>query len=428
MLERMRRSALAGGLTDQAVVSAGNFALNLLLARSFSEHDYGAFSLILSFVLFLNTLHQAYVTYPLSVEAGAPEARFGFLLVIAAALTGLEMLLFFPVMAGVAASARQSLLLVPACIFLFAWQLQDVWRRGLIARARYGAAVVSDLVRYGLPLLVLLILARAGALSLAWIFPLLAAASLIAAQPLLARAFAQRTALRGGLRREAGAHWRMGAPVIGANMLAALSTQWFLWLLAWSHDLTRSAALVALANIVAFSNPVIYGMENILVPEIARQRDKMNFAGLMTILRRRSLAAFLLVMPLFAAVLIWPGAVLHLFYGAHKSYGQYESALRMLAGAYAATLAASILSATLRGYRASGAVFKMQLYPALLGITLGSWLTLRLGVPGACLATLSASLLRAAIGGYYVYGLRGRTQRARGPGITARTADIGQSA
>ena len=74
---------------------------------------------------------------------------------------------------------------------------------------------------------------------------------------------------------------------MGANLLASLSTQWFLWLLAWGHDLTSSAVLVALANIVAFSNPVIYGMENILMPEIARQRDHLTFHGLMHFLRLR---------------------------------------------------------------------------------------------------------------------------------------------
>src|ERR1700761_250332 len=71
----LRRSGLVGGLTDQAIASLGNFAFNVLLARSFSEHDYGAFALILSVVLFLNTLHQAFVTFPLSVEAAAGTAQ-----------------------------------------------------------------------------------------------------------------------------------------------------------------------------------------------------------------------------------------------------------------------------------------------------------------------------------------------------------------
>src|SRR6185437_9460050 len=189
-------------------------------------------------------------------------------------------------------------------------------------------------------------------------------------------------------------------------ILAALSNQWFLWLLAWSHDLSSTAVLMALANIVAFSNPVIVGMENILVPEIARRRESLSFSGLLNLLRRRGLAAFLLITPPLLAVMVWPAMVLHLFYGAHRTYAQFTLPLQMLAGASAATLASFILSATLRGYRATGAVFRMQLYPALFGALLGSWLTLRFGIGGACLATLLAALLRAGIGAWYVARLR----------------------
>ena len=402
----MRRSGLVGGLTDQAIASLGNFGLNVLLARSFSEHDYGAFALILSVVLFLNTLHQAFVTFPLSVEAaiGAAE-RLRYFLAVATTLTLLEMMIFLPVVGGVAASMRHLELLPAACAFLFAWQLQEVWRRGLIARARYDAAIVSEFVRYVLPLAVILALSRTGQLSLGKVFPVLTVVSLLACLPLFWRLAAQLGAVRTGLSGELSNHWRMGAPLLGANILAALSSQWFLWLLAWSHDLAASAVLVALANVVGFSNPVIYGMENILVPEVSRRRDTLTFQGLMTYLRGRGFAAFALVTPFFLAVLIWPAAVTHLFYGTHKAYDQFALALRLLTAAYAAALAAYILSATLRGYRASAAVFKMQLYPALLGITLGSWLTLHDGVVGACLATLCAGLLRVVIGAYHVWRL-----------------------
>jgi O-antigen/teichoic acid export membrane protein len=197
--------------------------------------------------------------------------------------------------------------------------------------------------------------------------------------------------------------------VLGANLLAVLSTQWFLWLLAWGHDLASSAALVALANIAGFASPVMYGLENILVPEIARQRDNLTFTALMQLVWRRGVAGALLVLPFFAIVLIWPAPVLHLFYGAHKSYSQFTLALQMLAAAYVTYLVAYVLGATLRGYRASRAVLKMQLYPALMGITVGSWLTLRFGVSGACFAALIAGAMRVAIGWHYVTRLRSLT-------------------
>lgn len=401
---------LFGVLADQAIVSAGNFALNILLARDFSENGYGAFALILSFILFLNSLHQAFVTYALSVKAAPAEAsRNDYFLSLAAVLTLLEAALFLPIIGAASFSAHQPAMFFAAVLFMLAWQLQEVWRRGLIARAHTMGAVATDIIRYIAPLAPLALLGAMNRLSLPLVFLILIAASLAASWPLFAKLRAQLGPVRQTLRFELADHWRLAAPVLGANLLAAFSTQWFLWLLAWGHDLASSAALVALANIVGFSSPVMYGLENILVPEIARNRNRMAFSDLMSLVGRRALAGAILVAPFFLIVLVRPAPVLTLFYGAHKSYAQFTFALQLLACAYITYLIAYVMGATLRGYRASAAVLKMQLYPALMGITVGSLLTLRFGVTGACLAALLAGSLRAAIGCYHVSRLRALT-------------------
>lgn len=404
------RSGLFAVLIDQAIVSAGGFGLNVLLARGFSENNYGVFTLILSFVLFLNTLHQAFVTFPLSVQSAADRSsRLGYFLTVAAMLTFLEAYLFFPVVGGVALSVKRLALVPGACLFMIAWQLQEVWRRGLIARSRYLAVIGNDVVRYILPLATLVLIAQLDLLSLRATFLLLAVVSLVACLPMLRTLPVEYRDARRNLKREVQAHWRLASPVLGANLLAAFSTQWFLWVLAWGHNLESSATLVALANIVGFSSPVMFGLENILVPEIARQRDTLSFPDLMALVWRRGIVGGLLVAPFFLIVLIWPGPVLRLFYGADKDYAQFAAALQILAGAYITYLAGYILSATLRGCRSSTAVFKMQLYPALLGLSLGSWLTLRYGVSGACLAALIAGSVRVGIGCYHVSRLREAT-------------------
>src|SRR5580658_5294296 len=145
---RMKRLSFFGVLTDQAIVSAGNFGLNILLARSFSENDYGAFAFLLSFILFLNSLHQAFVTFPLSVQsASAPPQRLSYLLALAVSLTLLEAVLCLPVIGGASLSAHRPMLLLPVFLFMLASQLQEVWRRALIARARHLRALASDSLR-----------------------------------------------------------------------------------------------------------------------------------------------------------------------------------------------------------------------------------------------------------------------------------------
>jgi len=401
------RSSTFGGFADQAIVSFGNFALNITLARGFAEHEYGVFSLILSFTLFLNTLHQAFVAYPLSVQsARAESAQFKNLLAGAGMLTFLEALLFLPVIAGATVSVHRISVLPLAGIFLLSWQLQEVYRRGLLARAHFGAAIGSDLVRYIVTFAAILVIGHFMSLSLQSVFLLLAAGSLFASWPLFPAMISGFSAALDNIKREFRDHWRLAAPVLGANMLAALSTQWFLWLLAWGRDLSSSATLVALANVVAFSSPIMFGIENILVPEIARHRDDMTFERLVSLLSKRAFVCFVLVFPFFVILIMWPEKALHLFYGHHKTYTEYAFALRLLALAYATYLGSYIFSAALRGYGATAAVFKMQLYPALLAVTFGTWFTLGYGVNGACFAALVAGVVRVAIGYYFVNSLR----------------------
>jgi Na+-driven multidrug efflux pump len=181
--------------------------------------------------------------------------------------------------------------------------------------------------------------------------------------------------------------------------------QWFLWLLAWRGDPGGAALLVALSNIVAIANPVIFGVENVLMPEVARSREHLTFAGLLRLIGHRGLLGGGLIAPLFLLILIFPERAARLFYGAATPYADHAAELRLLVAAYVCILAAFIFSAVLRGYQASGAVFRMQLYPALVGLTLGSWLTWEHGVAGACLSALLAGLVRAGVGFHAVLRL-----------------------
>lgn len=395
---------LVGGLADQAIVSLGNFALTVLLARALPAADYGEFSVALSFILFFNTLHQALVIYPLSVRGAAARAEeFPPLAGAALLLTPVFALAFLPALGvGLVSVARPEWLPL-AFLALLTWQWQEVARRGLLARGRFVPAVLIDLVRY---------FGTAGAvlalpgITCAKVFLLIAANSLLATLPFLPGGWRAAAPAIRVLRAELSFHWRMAAPVLGASLLTALSVQWFLWLLAWQGRPDGAAELVALANIVSIANPLILGIENILVPEVARLREGLDFSAMLRLVARRGLLCAGLITPFFIAILLFPEQAARLFYGAATPYAGQAGSLRMLVAAYVTTLAAAIFGSVLRGYRASGALFRMQLYPALVGLTLGSWLTWRHGVPGACLAALLAGAVRAGAGFRFLLSLR----------------------
>ena len=75
------RAMLAGhgvwALGDQGILSLGNFLTNLAIYRRFSKTASGDYYIVLSFILFLNNLHMALVTYPLSITVGTvTDAEF----------------------------------------------------------------------------------------------------------------------------------------------------------------------------------------------------------------------------------------------------------------------------------------------------------------------------------------------------------------
>ncbi len=403
-MKRLDRG-LIGAVADQAIVSLGNFALNVILARSLPAAGYGLFSVALSFILFFNNLHQALVSYPLSVKnAAAAPAETPRLLAVAMLLTPLAALACAPVLAGGLASVGDLRLAPLAFAALLAWQLQEVARRAALARADYRAAIVTDVIRYIGPAAALL--ALTGSIGVEGAFLLIAAASLAGLAPFLGTFVKGAGPALRGLKAELAGHWKLAAPVLGANLLAALSVQWFLWLLAWRGDPGGAALLVALTNIVAIANPVIFGVENLLVPEVARAQPHLTFAGLLRLMGHRGLLCGSLIAPPFLLILAFPERAARLFYGAATPYAEHAADLRLLVAAYVCILAAFVFGAVLRGYRASGSVFRMQLYPALFGLTAGSWLTWNYGVTGACLSALLAGALRAGVGFQSVLRLR----------------------
>ncbi|MBV9570694.1 MAG: hypothetical protein JO056_05590 [Alphaproteobacteria bacterium] len=399
------RSHLFGGLTDQAVVSFGNFALSLVLAHQLSRQDYGVFSVALSFILFLNLLHQAFITYPLSVRgASADTCRFQYLLTLAILLTPIFALAVLPVLGAALLSVGRLDLLPLASFALVMWQLQEVIRRGMLARTRYRWTIAIDTLRYLGALGA--VVAIASWVTISDVFLVLTAASfvsIVAAAPVLRFRFA---AARAGLSREIAIHRELGTPVFLANLLLAFSTQWLLWLLAWIKGPAAAALLAALATVAAIASPLIFGAENVIVPEIARSRDKLTFADLCVLLWRRGGVCLLLAAPLILVLMAFPLQVLQGFYGRSSPYVSHPIDLQILAWAYATYLVSAILGAALRGYGAREGIFRMQLYPALFGVVGGTWLTWRYGVSGACTGALCAGLLRAAVGVHYVRELR----------------------
>ncbi|HEX8911147.1 MAG TPA: hypothetical protein VF796_02225, partial [Humisphaera sp.] len=136
-------------LADQAVCSGGNFLTMLIVARTLAGDPFGQYWLLLQVVQFLNGLHGAVVTYPLTLAgAAAATERFrqlvrrglGFTLAVGPVL-GLVVL-------AAAMRADRPTLFPWVAAAMVLWQAQETCRRALIARLAHRWAIPGDVVSF----------------------------------------------------------------------------------------------------------------------------------------------------------------------------------------------------------------------------------------------------------------------------------------
>lgn len=167
----IRMAGRAGwALLDQGVSSFTNFALGVLIARSVSAYDFGAFTLAFATYLVILNVARAVGTQPLVIRySGVDTAtwRRG-----AAAATGT--MLAMGVVSGAACVAIGAIISQPAGatfialgIALPALLVQDAWRFVFFAGGRDRDAVLTDLVWAASLVGVLVLVATVGSVPLA---------------------------------------------------------------------------------------------------------------------------------------------------------------------------------------------------------------------------------------------------------------------
>lgn len=146
---------------DQSLVSVGNFAISVILARMLGPSQFGIFALLWTVVLFALTAQWALITAPMqsSLAAGERDKRAELIwalcshsLVLALAAACIAVLVVWWT-----GNARQTpLALAGVGAAVVGIVAQDLTRRWLLATERPGWALISDCVRQGGVLSVLL--------------------------------------------------------------------------------------------------------------------------------------------------------------------------------------------------------------------------------------------------------------------------------
>jgi len=388
-------------VTDQGVVSLGNFFTNWMLAKYLLPVEYGTFGLLFGILLFANSIHSSLVTVPLGVEGAASEAG------------DLKLLTGYAVVFGIVLTVPIGLVCASACLFLhrldlmgpviaamLLWFTQETLRRALMAHLRHRDALWGDALSYLGQAIAVVGLHRAGSLSPAAAFVAMAATSAAAA---LVQVFQSGIAAPawGLLKLRALKFWSLGRWVLFGNLVNVLTVQAFPWSLAVFRGLQQAAALQAIANLLGVSHPLIFGIGNLIVPASARAMAESGVAAAKRAAFSYGSQGALLLGPYLLALFLFPRTALGLFYGQASPYVTLDVGLRIFVVVYALVYLAQVLSSLFNGISRSQFGFLAYLAGGLIALCPGFPLVARAGMAGAFAALLCSYAVRGAVCVYY---------------------------
>lgn len=380
-------------LVDQGVVSLGNFALNVQLARGLATPDYGKFALLLGAIFVLRCFDYSLISYPLSVRlcAAPKEEHAGLLANTVLLAVGLGLVLVMVLALGIELLGGGEILFAAVACFL-CWQTQETMRRCLLASFRYRAAVAGDATSFiGQAFLIA---------ALAWTDSLTLVTALYAmSTTLLAGALVHASKLSFGRASltEAIALARDYASIgkwsLLYNEMLTLRLQLFPWVLAATAGAAATAVFQAASNISSFMNPVSLGIGNAIPQAAAQARLSHGPFGAWRVARGYLVFGLPAILAICAAGLLAPQLILRLMYGASSPYIDAALCVQLLVVAGLTEYIGEMIGKALLGIGA-GRLASLVIVLGLAASVLTVPLIIPLGVLGAALAVTIANVIR----------------------------------
>jgi O-antigen/teichoic acid export membrane protein len=396
LLGRMMRSGSGRdgiwSVTDQGIVSLGNFCTGVVLARTLTPYEFGVFGLLYWLLLLLNNVHFSLVSYPLSVlSAGRKGTGSTPPTIGALRLTLVASVPFGIIVAIGALFFRQPALALPASFALLCWQVQETARRVLLSRFQFGLTIAGDVVSYLGQALAVVVWSRHSGQSVTSAFLIIGATSLAAAAFQIPAAIRNQHSLP--LLKQFADFWKMGQPALYSNLLNAAAVLILPWLLAVRSPAV-SGQFYALVALLGFTNLFAFGLGNFLIPYIAARNrtdpeNRAEVAGLKMI----ALGSGPLVVYFFV-LWIWPSFFLALMYGSNSPYLNFTSELRLLLIGYSASFLSHVVGCILLGLAMPEKVLRAQIAAAVVMLLPGLPLTWFGQLRGASIAFVVMQTVR----------------------------------
>jgi O-antigen/teichoic acid export membrane protein len=395
-------------LLDQAIVSCTNFITTILVARSTLPSEFGSYSIAMSLLFPLFCVHESLISLPYTIQRhrslGTPAQSAGSSLAHNIQLSAVAMVLF------ALGALLLSLLGAPSELVAAIWVLtisapfvllREFGRRFAFAHLEITQALMLDLGASAIQLASIFLLVEMG-----WISPATGCAALGLAYAIVAAVWLclnrSRFSIRGfHVRKAMKLSWSLGKWLGGSQLASFVKSFSAYWILAIAMGTAATGIYAACSSIVAFSNPLVLGLGNILSPKAALELSERGYAGLM----RETVRATALVsatMGVFVVGMILIGGNVMRFLYHNPAYDGHEHILVVLALAVFAGAIGIPASNALSSLERAQAIFCASFIGVLITLTLSFFLVGRLGIAGAAYAVLAGNLA-AALGRWFAF-------------------------
>lgn len=360
-LWRLATGHHALALSDQAVVSAVSFATTVMIARTTTADELGVYAIATSVIASAIAVQESLIVQPYTIRChqpvGSRAEHAGSVLsltsMMAAASTALLTVVALILAAASADAEVTAVTWALAGLLPFAL-LREFGRRFAFARLQLRQALMLDIAVAVLQIAALGWLARDGTMSamtacgaltlaygvtgLAWVW--LARREFVVAWK----------QLPGALRHS----WELGRWLL-AGKLAVLVQQYAIyWLSMAVLGAATTGIYAACMSVVAFANPLVFGLANILTPRAVLAWRNGGGSGLRRQATRDSLLYAALLSPFCLMLFVAGGDIMHLLYpnGVFADQGHTVAVLGLALMANAMGLPASNALASMERPRA----------------------------------------------------------------------------
>lgn len=391
-------------ITDQAVVSIGNFGRDVIFAAYLTKEIYGAYGMVMSPLLLIGSLHAALIIYPVQVRGAVVDAER--LPKLATASLILTLLLSLPllVLMGLAtvyaiwdAHIAIGWTTVSTIGFLLLFQFQELSRRTLMARLRFAAAVPGDSIVYLGQMGLLAFLGSTGWLSgtdgLARGFLIMTLMTILGALIQTNQVGFARIGLE-DMRTIWREFWKLGKWMAAANLTTVVTDVGYNWMLGKAHTLADAGDYRVIGQLNKLINPVMLTMIGLIVPVVAKTKSGSNTRFAKRVGMKYAAVGMVMISSYLLILLIVPELPLWLFY---RNSMDIANGVRLFAFTSMIGLTATMILAVLNGLGRPQAQFWTQLTNTAVSLVIGLPLTLYFGLWGALWGGLVASIALTSV-------------------------------